>query len=410
MLYSIPEFRQLISASTVAEEPVTSLRAIFAKLSAPGTAPIRIKNEFLRLHCLTDESEEDKMSTQEDAGEFIGRCIFGKLQEQGILSSDFIMSQKDEINCGGVFRYGPTLPNISIIPIMLTPRLSDIQNNLMESIKDKDVERIPDECGEVYEKKLLYTGAPAKYVFIVLTRFLPVLVKGRLQIKKINDSIEIDNTLNIPFVDGIVPYKIKGFISHQGATQNRGHYYYSGKTEDGMWRRYDDTTIGELDYDDTGFYLDMDAEDDAAEKKKAYILLYELMEDRRGRTSLSSSASVSAHVPVHVPARTSMNTLTSGLQQLTMASRDRILKKNIPIVETKGNATNKKRNIANQTRRYSKAEAIAQIETNTTLSPGTKDNVISMIKFGTRKTATFTKENIEMKVNKSRRNKESGKK
>jgi hypothetical protein len=393
MLYSIPEFRRLISESTVTEEPAASLKAIFTKLSAPGTGAISIKEEFLRLHCLTNESNDDKMTTQEDAGEFISRCIFGKLHEQGVLPPDFLMSQKDEIKCGSHLTYGPTYPNISIIPIMLATGLSDIQNNLMESMKDKNVERIPAECGGVYEKKLLYTGAPAKYVFVVLTRFLPVMVKGRLQIKKINDSIEIDNTLNIPFANGLVPYKIKGFISHEGATQNRGHYYYSGKTEDGLWRRYNDTTIENLGYDDSGFHLDMDADGDALEKKKAYILLYELVEDRRGSA----------------PAHRNVNTLSTGLQQLTITPRGRTRNKNTPIVETKGNTINKKITGPNKTQRYSKAEARARLASRVSISPNTKTRANRKIVYGTSKTATFTNGNIQMKVNQSRKNKEGGK-
>jgi len=393
MLYSMPEFRQFIIDSGIEAEPFDGLGNIFRALGRPGSEPIDIKDDFisLRSECMETLSPKRLIKTQEDVRDFLSDCIFRKIEFLGLMPDFLSVNKKSTSTCNGVpDEVSFPIPGAALIPIDFTKE--DIQGNLLSTLYEESALA---RCPEGYTKTTFFTGSPPKYFIFSLNRF--VYDRNAEDLIKIKNPVEINKLLSVPFEEGAVSYKIKGYISHMGNSAKEGHYYYHGKGDDGKWRLYNDTTIEMVSsYNKEGGYLNATE----IEKKRAYIFLYERDESEGAAPT---------------------NTLSSGLQQLSIGSsgrpanntpsmankkpnvrRGRTLKKNTPIVETKENTIN-------NTIRYSKAEARARLASRASVSPNTKTRTNRKIVYGTPKNATFTNGNIQMKVNQSRKNKKSGK-
>jgi hypothetical protein len=373
MLFSIPEFRQFILESDIGDEPFSGLKDIFQKLAAPGSRAVDIKDEFIRLrsNCMIEMDDEDELiETQEDPSEFLLSCIFAKLEFAGLLPSYFKIFKKITPDCNGVQEPSETQENYSLLQINFNA--PTIQQNFDESlIETSEIPR----CSESYIKKTSFTGTLPKYLLLTLNR--TGFDRNRGTAFRKNDPVEINNRLRIPYDGGRnAIYKVKGYISHLGNNPNEGHYYYSAKMEDGVWRRYNDQIVGELPYDeDDGVYLGVSP----TEKKRVYVLLYELVE-------------LITTVPVAVPvSRPNVPELNRRLANLTLG--------NVSVPK------NKNRNVT-RGRKYAKPNAIKRLENRRSVSRNTKNASIRKARYGRLK--EFTDENLQGLINRSRA--EKGKK
>jgi hypothetical protein len=371
MLYSIPEFRQSILENDSDDAVSTNLRRIFKKLEGPGTAPTDIRTEFLQLHCFNEHDRvnarnREKMGIQQDATEFLNRCIFMKLEEIGRLPAEFLMIQDSMIQCGDNVKYRPSEHMPSIIPISLHDGVNDIQNNLSRSLQeDLQLSKVCDR--RPYKKSSFFSGITAKYLFLTLNRFIFTTeinkkTKERVGIRrKINTKIKINNQISIPLTYAAeigVNYRVKGFISHLGTTPNSGHYYYSGKAEDDVWRRYNDTSITRLPYDETDVYLDVESN----EESRGYIILYE-----RGDTEEEARESAQLAAAIEEPLRAA-----AAAEQERIEMEEALAAASAPA--SMNTRTNSLPGINLKTRKISAENIFSNNNTNSNSSPSTNSN------------------------------------
>jgi hypothetical protein len=380
MLYSMPEFREFIMRSAIDTEPLTGLKNIFQNLSSPGNRTIDIKSDFLslRTECMENMTDEELLETQEDASEFLTDCIFRKLEFIGQLPEFLKITKKSMALCNGIPEEGgepSTGP--SLLPIDFTA--GNIQDNLINTLRE---ESMLGRCPEGYIKHNFFADAPPKYVILSLNRFVYNNKKGVRE--KVDRPVEINNIVDIPFEGRNVKYKIKGFISHVGASATGGHYYYTGKGDDGEWRVYNDVTIGKKDYVDEGTYLGIGA----LEKKRAYILLYELAD-----AAPTANANVGA--------------LNRRMGHVSLANERAAAA--VAAVPANRSPNNKRRTNVTRGRRYNKKAAIEYLGSRPSVSPNTRNRASRKIKVRP-KNKEFTEQNIRNILNFTRQQKEEEKK
>ena len=373
MLYSMREFRQFIIDSGIEAEPFDGLGNIFRALEEPGSEPIDIKDDFisLRSECMETLSPKRLIRTQEDVRDFLSDCIFRKIEFLGM--PDFLNVMKKSIStCNGVpDEESVPIPGPALLPLDFTK--PDIQGNLLSTLHEESMDLA--RCPEGYTKTTFFTGFPPAYFIFSLNRF--VYDRNAEDLIKIKNPVEINKLLRVPFEEGAVRYRIKGYISHMGANAKSGHYYYHGKDDDGVWRLYNDDTIEMVpSYNKEGTYLNLTE----VEKKRAYIFLYERDESEGAAPT---------------------NTLSSGLQQLSIGSSGRPANK-------KPTMANKKLNVT-RGRKLNKKGAIADLESRRSVTPNTLGRASRKIRVRP-VGSEFTEKNIQNILNFTRKQKAEEKK
>ena len=386
MLYSMREFRQFIIDSGIEAEPFDGLGNIFRALEEPGSEPIDIKDDFisLRSECMETLSPKRLIRTQEDVRDFLSDCIFRKIEFLGM--PDFLnVMKKSTSTCNGVTdEESVPIPGPALLPLDFTK--PDIQGNLLSTLHEESMDLA--RCPEGYTKTTFFTGPPPAYFIFSLNRF--VYDRNAEDLIKIKNPVEINNILSIPFEGGSIKYRIKGYISHLGNSAKEGHYYYHGKGDDGQWRVYNDTTIEMApSYNKEGTYLNVSA----TEKRRAYIFLYELVQSEGAAPT---------------------NTLSSGLQNLSLGSSGRAANNKKQMANKKPNVTrgrpanNKKPNVT-RGRKLNKKGAIAHLESRRSVTPNTLGRASRKIRVRP-VGSEFTEKNIQNILNFTRKQKAEEKK